>query len=305
MKILVFIIFLSACLTGSISAQLGNGSGTSSGEMLDMDIGSRATALGGAFTALSNDATAVFWNPSGLGTVKSIELQFGYCNWYQDISMNYFGAAIPISNRITSGFGIKYVDLGSFQGYSVEDLPTGEFGGHSIVIGLSIGFRATSQLSFGITANGISEKIEESAASGLAFDFGTRLTSGAFSFGLALKNVGPGLKYEYERSPLPAHLDAGVGFIAFDERFVMAGDIIVPRNGLVSVRQGVEYLYLNTIFLRGGYRHRFDSAYGSSSNGMVYGIGIKIMAGSIGYSFAPDGDLGGIHRIDFSFKVDH
>jgi hypothetical protein len=305
MKILIFIILLSACLTGSTSAQLGDGSGTSSGEMLDMDIGSRATALGGAFTAFSDDATAIFWNPSGLGSIKSVEVQFGYCNWYQDISLNYLGAAIPVSDRITSGFGIKYVDLGSFQGYSAEDLPTGEFGGHNIVIGLSIGFKATSKLSFGITANGIFEKIEESTASGLAFDVGTRLTSGAFSFGLALKNAGPGLKYEYERSPLPAHLDAGFGFRAFDERFIMAADIIVPRDGFVSMRQGVEYLYLNTIYLRGGYRHSFDSADGSGSDGMVYGFGIKIMAGSIGYSFTPDGDLGSIHRIDLSFKVDH
>lgn len=297
------LLLFAVCITAPAFGQIGNGSGTSSGEILNLEIGSRATALGGAFIAFSDDATATFWNPSGLSAIESTEFQFGYSNWYQDISINYFGAAIPISDRFTSGVGLTYVDLGSFQGYSSEDIPTGEFGGHNMVLSLSMGFQANSWLSLGITAKGITEKLEESSASGLAFDIGTRVTSGLLSFGLAARNIGSGLKYEYDREPLPTHLDAGVGLRAFERRFGFAADINIPKDGAISLHQGMEYAYLNTIILRGGYTHSFGSPNGGGNNGMVYGFGLRIMAGSIDYSFIPDSDLGGIHKLDFSFKL--
>lgn len=42
------------------------------------DIGARATGLNGAFTSLSNSSLAVFYNPSGLGQMKSREVSVFY-----------------------------------------------------------------------------------------------------------------------------------------------------------------------------------------------------------------------------------
>ncbi|MEI6513213.1 MAG: hypothetical protein WCO51_08065 [bacterium] len=36
-------------------------------------VGARATGMGGAFTAIANDATASFWNPAGLAELKTFE----------------------------------------------------------------------------------------------------------------------------------------------------------------------------------------------------------------------------------------
>jgi len=36
------------------------------GSDLGMGIGARAISMGGAFTAVANDASAVYWNPTGL-----------------------------------------------------------------------------------------------------------------------------------------------------------------------------------------------------------------------------------------------
>ena len=303
LKLITFaIVFLF--LTGTGIAQMGNGSGTTSGEILNIGIGSRATSLGGAFTAFSDDATAPFWNPSGLSGAGSVEFQFGHSTWYQDISLNYLGAVIPVNERFSAGVGLAYVDFGEFQGYNEADEATGSFTGHNVVLSISLAYLLSERLSVGITAKGITEKLDDSQAQGYAVDLGARYNSGLFSVGIAAKNLGSGLKYDYETSPLPTKFTAGIGLSAYEGRLRFASDINVPRNGIMSLHQGIEYLYLNTIFLRSGYIHNLSDADGNSErNGLVYGFGLKINSGSVDYSYVPSGDFGGIHRIDFSIKL--
>lgn len=303
---IITVSFLFLFITGTALAQMGNGAGTTSGEILNIGIGSRATSLGGAFTAFSDDATAPFWNPSGLSGAGSTEIQFGHSTWYQDISLNYLGAVIPVSDRLSTGIGVAYVDFGEFMGYNEADESTGAFTGHNVVLSLSMAYMLSERLSLGVTAKGITEKLDDSQAQGFAFDIGTRYNTGIFSIGLAAKNIGSGLKYEYESSPFPTKYCAGLGISTYSGKLRFASDIDMPRNGNLSLHQGVEYLYMNTIFLRSGYVHSFnDTVDNSSVNGLVYGFGLQINAGSIDYSYVPNGDFGGIHRIDFSWKLGH
>lgn len=298
------VFMLMILFAGVAMGQMGDGVGTTSSEILNMGVGSRAAAFGGAYTAFSNDATAPFWNPSGMSALSQIEFQFGHSSWYQDISLNYLGLVLPLSERMSTGIGVAYVDYGEFAAYSVDDVPMGQFSGHNVVLSISMAYGLSEHFSIGLTAKGISEKLEESSAFGYAFDIGAQLNTGMFSFGLAAKNIGSGLKYEYERAPLPTKLTAGVGVTTFDGRFRVAGDLNIPRDGIVSMHQGVEYLYLNTIALRSGYTHCFTSSDYSEKEGLVYGFGLKVLKGTIDYAYMPNGDFGAIHKIDLSIKLD-
>ena len=40
-----------------------NGNGTTTANFLEIDVGSRATAMGGAYVSLCDDQSAIFWNP--------------------------------------------------------------------------------------------------------------------------------------------------------------------------------------------------------------------------------------------------
>ena len=303
---IITVSFLLLLITGSALAQVGNGAGTTSGDILNIGIGSRATSLGGAFTAFSDDATAPFWNPSGLSGAGSMEIQFGHSTWYQDISLNYLGAVIPVSERFSTGIGVAYVDFGEFMGYNEADEATGAFTGHNVVLSLSLAYRLSERFSVGVTAKGITEKLDDSHAQGFAFDLGTRYNTGIFSIGLAARNIGSGLKYEYDSSPLPTKFCAGLGISTYEGKLRFSSDIDIPQNGSLSLHEGAEYLYMNTIFLRSGYVHSFNDAVDNSSvNGLVYGFGLQVNSGSIDYSYVPNGDFGGIHRIDFSWKLGH
>ena len=52
--------------------------GISTAEFLKIGVGSRATAMGETFIAISNDVTALYWNPAGLAQFDKDEIIFSH-----------------------------------------------------------------------------------------------------------------------------------------------------------------------------------------------------------------------------------
>ena len=59
--------------------------GTSSGAVLKIGVGARATGLGESFVAVANDPTAIFWNPAGLASIQRQEVSLSHLEWPADI----------------------------------------------------------------------------------------------------------------------------------------------------------------------------------------------------------------------------
>jgi long-subunit fatty acid transport protein len=45
-------------------------------------LGARALGMGGAYTGIANDYSAIFYNPAGLGQIKRMEFNLGF-DFYQ------------------------------------------------------------------------------------------------------------------------------------------------------------------------------------------------------------------------------
>ena len=105
MKSIKFITFLVtlAFLTPGLSAQSLTKSGTTAAQFLKIDVGPRAIAMGGAFTATANDISAIYWNPAGLASNLSGEAFFNHTDWFLDIAMEYAGVAIHVPGIGTIG----------------------------------------------------------------------------------------------------------------------------------------------------------------------------------------------------------
>ena len=67
--IILFSILL--CLNTSGFAQEVKKVGTSAATFLRIPVGARAASMGEAYTSISNDASAMFWNPGGIARVKN------------------------------------------------------------------------------------------------------------------------------------------------------------------------------------------------------------------------------------------
>ncbi len=94
------------------------------GEFMALGGGARAMAMGGAFAAIADDATATFWNPAGLANFNRLkalpsewQMIFMHSERFGDlVDYNYFSAAFPLGSG-ESGWGITFIHLG------VDDIP--------------------------------------------------------------------------------------------------------------------------------------------------------------------------------------
>ncbi len=85
---------------------------TTAAPFLQIGVGSRAIGMGGAFVATANDASAMYWNPAGLGKLNSAELIFVHTNWLADITFDYAGVILPLGKIGTLGAGITHTEHG-------------------------------------------------------------------------------------------------------------------------------------------------------------------------------------------------
>src|SRR5690606_38294699 len=70
-------------------------SGTAAAEFLNVPVGARATAMGGAFGATASDGTALYLNPAGLGALDGPTATFEYAQWYVGSDFNFASVAAP------------------------------------------------------------------------------------------------------------------------------------------------------------------------------------------------------------------
>ena len=81
------------------------GPGTQGAQILDLGGGTRATALGDAFTAVDGDVTSALWNPGGLGIIQDRQVALSYKNQGdifgeagEGLYYAFFAGAMPIGD---------------------------------------------------------------------------------------------------------------------------------------------------------------------------------------------------------------
>src|ERR1035437_2672128 len=133
--------------------------GISTAEFLKIGVGGRASALGDAFVAIANDASALYWNPAGMVQFKDDQVMFSHNIWVVDINHDFLGAVYHLDE--SNAFGISFISL-SMQDMAVtteyQPFGTGEFFSFGdIALGVSYSRKMTDQFSFGGTVRYIEE----------------------------------------------------------------------------------------------------------------------------------------------------
>ncbi|MCX5781851.1 MAG: PorV/PorQ family protein, partial [Elusimicrobia bacterium] len=183
--------------------------GTSTAQFLKLGAGAKESGMGSAQVAASSDANAVYWNPAGLNGVQDMSVSFMHVNWLEDITYDWLGFAKRINTVGVFGFGVQYMGYGSIKETNEVGVHVGDFTPNDTAVTFSYA-RKISDIEFGGSAKYISSRIKRSADS-VAFDAGARykLKDIKLTLGAVATNVGPGLKYVSEESPLPLMIKVG------------------------------------------------------------------------------------------------
>ncbi|MFQ6677018.1 MAG: PorV/PorQ family protein [Fidelibacterota bacterium] len=186
------ILILSILLVGIASAQFDN-VGTSAVNFLKIGVGSRAEGMGGAYTAQVADASALYWNPSGIAHLTSPQVQFSYFNWIADMKHSYIAAAFPAGKLGSFGVSLVYFDMGEMT-KTTEFATDGEgtFTASDFSIGLGYGKKISDRFAVGVQAKIIKETISFSSATAFAVDAGSQYVTDFYGLriGMAVTNFG-------------------------------------------------------------------------------------------------------------------
>ena len=150
--------------------------GTRAAEFLTIPVGSRGVALGGAYTALADDISAVWWNPAGLAFLSKPQLFLTVANQPLDVNYTYAAAASPLlEGKFVMGGFMGVLTMGE-QEITTITQPEGTgatFSSYSMQAGASFAWNFSDRASAGINVKAVHEDIAGNTQGTVAFDLGT------------------------------------------------------------------------------------------------------------------------------------
>ncbi len=178
--------------------------GTASSTQLLIPVGARGVALGGSQLANTKGVEAIYWNPAGLGRMhNSAEGMFSSMNYIADISVSHGGVAGTFGDFGTLGFAVTALDFGDIPMTTEDDpenLSERFYSPAFVTLSLGYGRGLTDAISVGFAVKIVSEQIARASASGFALDIGIQYSNligvSGLELGVALKNIGPQMKYD-------------------------------------------------------------------------------------------------------------
>ena len=86
--------------------------GTSAANFLGISMGSRATALGGAFTSISSDPSSLYYNPASISRIKGNKLTLNNTKWFLDSKILFISGNYRLNKNISVGSFLINLDYG-------------------------------------------------------------------------------------------------------------------------------------------------------------------------------------------------
>jgi hypothetical protein len=291
---------------------------TSTYNFLLSDVSARSSAMAGSFVSMRDDINTIFYNPAGLSSISQPQASFGYLKNLLDINSGYVSLAQEVSGIGLMGFGVNYVNYGTFDETDEFANKIGTFSAGDLAMSLVWANQLQANLSYGIAAKFIYSSIADARSSAIAADLGILyFIPGAnpVSLGISLLNLGTQLNpYLSTRESLPLELAAG-GTIKPEHLPLLLN---IDFHGLNdsqpdlvshfrSFSVGGEFTLSRELRFRFGYQNerRRDLELGSSSGlaGFSFGGGLVLEKLRFDYAYVSLGKIGSLNSISLGLNL--
>ncbi len=259
----------------------------------------RGGVLEGGMVATATDATALRYNPALLTSVSGLNVFVSHHQWVQDIRQQF--AAVGLGGRTHHlGVGFGYVDYGAidYRETATSD-PLGTFHPSDLEALVGYGLRITDDLSVGVTARFLHEKILEDEATGFCADLGAWKSWPSFGLqaGVVVQHLGTMGELGSDSPRLPLTCRAAAAWSAP----LGASGLLIGAQASTTPGIGTgaglfaEYTYRRLLVLRSGL------VGGDVASNWTVGTGMDLGRGSLDYTYVPvTNDLGTSHRFSIS-----
>lgn len=313
-KKIFFVIALLISLITQSNAQVVFGK--YAGEFMYIGVGGRPLGMGGAFTAIANDATAGYYNPAGLAHLNYPQISLMHDERYGNlVNYNYANVSIPYKEDLSFGLSVMRIGVDGIPdtrnalidrntGQVIYDisLPSAridpskvkEFSYQDWAFYFTVAKRYESNFYMGANIKVIRKDVAEAGATGFGFDLGAwyspmdNLYLGANVQDITTTMIAWSTGRKELVTPT-AKIGAAYSFyvlggtllpaIDFDIRFENRRFASQFNLGPISFdpHLGIEFNFKNLIAIRAGY---------NDVKQITLGAGLKLPKLNIDYSFA-------------------
>ena len=307
------LLIMLILIASSIYA-INENAGTTGFTFLKVNYSARAAAMADAYTGLSDDASAVFFNPAGLIQLRSSQVSATYMSYFEGIQCGSLVYALPMNEKTTVAFFSQFLtakedrtlsdEFGNYAGTA------GTFGMSDIIFGVSLSRFITNIINIGVNIKYIRESLDSNTGTALIFDFALlhQTTNKNLKVGIVVKNIGRQLTYytdnEYEEK-LPQLITVGFNYHP-DEKFYATFDIYKPFDYDFAGRIGLEYKIHEMFALRTGYKtNSGDWRTGGDHDflsGVSFGVGFNWKKYKLDYAIISYGYLGFVNQISILYS---
>ena len=235
--------------------------GVNAAPHLGMGSGARSLGLGGAFTAVADDASSTIWNPAGLPDVDDLTITLSSARMSLDRRHSFIGLIKSVGN---GGIGLSVINAGvdGITSYNSQGVRTGSFDHNSNAFALSYG-HDLGAVSLGLSARMYADSFgDHSSTSGFAgADVGLlgHNKASTFSYGIAARNLGSAIG----DNTVPVKVAGGLAYRVLHKNVAtfsvdVEHEVIELPESPTSLRIGTEYLIGGTFAIRGGTKLNTD-----------------------------------------------
>ena len=322
---------------GTIVRNVSN-KGTVSAAFLEIGVGARAEALGGAYTAQAGHVEMIYWNPAGLAYLDGLAVSLSHTEWLAEMSFDFLSVATPLPffNAVMAASFTTLAVPQQLVRTVAEPEGTGEtYNAQDYAVNVSVSARLIPSFSIGLSGKYIRQRIWTESASQFALDVGVYYETPlrGLVLGSSISNFGPDLHmqgrhltnvldpdpvnrgienvpvgYETDSFSLPQIFRFGVSYLvplSQNNRVAMGIDMIHPTGSTEGINMGLEYGFHNLLFLRAGYQNLYERG---AVNGLTLGGGLHYVLRdrsrfAFDYAYSYWGILQRVHRISLGIYL--
>jgi hypothetical protein len=297
-KRLYFLLIILECFGSAVAGD--HFAGLSSNLFLQAELTPRASALGGAYSAIGNDVYAMFYNPAALANMQKSQVGFNRVQWFQDIRMHNLSAGFKIDSRFFTAASFSYLGMPAIQGKDRYGQNTESLNVNSSILQMSMAYKLHPSFFIGFGVKYFRDNLAGYLASGFAFDFGLYMETMIphLSLAASVRNLGNKIRYNEASEPIPLNYSVGLGYILPQWHLRLDLDGVHSLDQGWLLKTGIEFDFMRRAFLRMG--NAWFSANGLQPS---FGFGARPIKNlSIDYTVFNHQNLGLTHRVGITFS---